>query len=132
MTAWTQTVDTTNLSNTTLVTTAETVVCTLTGISTPMTGRRVRLTAHASIISGASTTSMAVRIRRDSLTGTLVGTSETDTIPGAAGTQADYTILVVDTPAEVANATYVMTVSQTAASANGSVPLASMSATIHN
>lgn len=108
-------------ADTTLVTTAETVIATLGGIGTSAPGRSVKLTGEATITTGTNTTALTFRIRRDSLTGTVVGEANPVQIEAAAGSSEDHDIEVVDTPTgEIYNATYVLTVAQTAASANGS------------
>ena len=62
----------------TLTTTAETVVATLTGVSTNQAGQQLALRGTYNITTGASTTALVTRIRRDSLTGTVVGEVQTD------------------------------------------------------
>ena len=109
-------------ADTTLVTTAETVIATLPGCSTSGPGKKVTLAGEFQITTGTNTTGMTVRIRRDSLTGTLVDEANVVQIETAAGNTEDHDIEVVDTPTgEIYNATYVLTVQQVAASANGSV-----------
>jgi len=109
-------------ADTALVTTAETVVATLTGCSTSGPGKPVRLTGEFQITLGTNATGLTVRIRRDSLTGTLVGEANAVQIETAAASTEDHDIEVTDTPTgEIFNATYVLTVQQVAASANGSV-----------
>jgi hypothetical protein len=49
-----------------------------------------------------------------------VGEANVKQIGTAAGSTEDHDIQVTDTPGEVASQTYVLTVQQTAASANGS------------
>lgn len=113
--------------DTTLVTTAETVVATLTGTSTNQAGQQVALRGKANITLGTSTTAIVSRIRRDSLTGTVVGEVQTEQISSAAGSTEDHEIYREDVGAgEFSGRTYVMTVSQTAASANGTVNNASL------
>lgn len=105
-----------------LVTTAETVVATLGGVSTSGPGRRVSLTGEFQITTGTNTTGLTIRIRRDSLTGALVGEANPVQVEAAAGSTEDHDIEVTDTPTlEIFNANYVLTVQQVAASANGSV-----------
>lgn len=116
-------------ADTTLVTTAETVVATLTGVATPRPGMSVRLHGSYVITLGTNTTAVTTRVRRDSLTGTLVDEAITEQISSAAGSSEGHEIVVTDTgQGELAGATYVLTVAQTAASANGSVLHASLEA----
>lgn len=118
-------------ADTTLVTTAETVVATLSGVAMQRGGQTVRLQGDVVITTGASTTALVLRIREDSLTGTIVDEAETDTLAAAAGSSEDHSIVALHSPAsEVTGKTYVLTVSQTAASANGSVTHASLEATV--
>ncbi len=104
-----------------LVTTAETVVATVTGISNGNAGVPIRLRAIAQLTTGTNTTAVTPRIRRDSLTGTVVNEANPITIGAAAGSTEQFDIDADDpVSGEVANATYVFTLQQTAASANGS------------
>jgi len=104
-----------------LVTTAETVVATVTGISNGNAGVPIRLRAIAQLTTGTNTTGVIPRVRRDSLTGTVVNEANTVTIGAAAGSTEQFDIDCDDPVAgEVANATYVFTLQQVAASANGS------------
>jgi len=104
-----------------LVTTAETVVATVNGISTGQAGVAIRLRAMAQLTTGANTTGVIPRIRRDSLTGTVINEANTVTIGAAAGGTEQFDMDSDDPLAgEVANQTYVFTLQQVAASANGS------------
>lgn len=108
-------------ADTPLVTTAETVIATLTGIGTSGVGRTVRFTGEAAITTGTNTTGLTFRIRRDSLTGTIINETNVEQVEAAAGSTESHDIEADDTPTgEIYNATYVLTVQQAAASANGS------------
>lgn len=116
----------------TLVTTAETVVATLTGVSTGQAGQFIDLRGKANITLGASTTAVVMRVRRDSLTGTVVGEVQTEQISSAAGSTEDHEIFRQESNAgEFVGRTYVVTVSQTAASANGTVNNASLECDVY-
>jgi len=118
-------------ADTTIVTTAETVVATLTGVSVARLGEPVRLHGEFTITTGANTTGLTIRCRRDSLTGALVDEAQTDQIETAAGSTEDHDFVVTDpAPGELANATYVLTVAPVAASANATVTHASLEATV--
>lgn len=118
-----------NTATTTLVTTAETVVATLSGISTRNASEQVNFRSRAEISWGTGTTSGVVRIRRGTgITGTLVSTQPLLTV--AAGNVSGNDPVAIDTPGEVANQSYVLTVQQTAATGNGSVTLGQLQATI--
>lgn len=109
-------------ADTTLVTTAETVVATVTGVSTAQPGQFVDITGFANITLGASTTAVTLRVRRDSLTGTLVGEANAEQDFTAAGSTERHSIFAQEVnPGEFLGRTYVLTVQQTAASANGTV-----------
>lgn len=111
----------------TLVTSAETVVATLTGTSTNQPGQFVGLRGKCNITTGGSTTALVSRIRRDSLTGTQVGETQTEQVKAAAGSSEDVEIYREEAaPGEFSGRTYVMTLSQTGAAANGTVNNASL------
>lgn len=114
----------------TLVTTAETVVCTLTNVTSRKAGQKVHLEGHLNITTGTGTTATVLRVRQDSLTGTVVDTVETDSLAAtAAGNPEDHFIAADFTPAgELSGKTFVLTASQTAAGANGTVNLATLRA----
>ncbi len=113
----------------TLTTTAETVLATVSGVASQRIGQKVRLHGHANITLGTGTTALVFRIREDSLTGTLVDELETDQIATAAGSTEDHEIVMEHAPAgELSNKSYVLTVSQTGASANGTCNHANLKA----
>lgn len=117
--------------DTTLVTTAETVVATLPGVSMSRPGQAVRLHGQVDVTTGGSTTALVLRVRRDSLTGALVDEAKTVQISAAAGSTEDHDIVVTDAPGtELAGQTYVLTVSQTGAAANGTAVHASLEAEV--
>jgi hypothetical protein len=118
------------VADTTLVTTAETVVATIAGVSVPRAGMQVELKGHLSITTGTATTGVTLRFRRDSLTGALVGEAEPDTIAAAVGSTEPYDYQVMDSPGEIQGATYVLTAQQVAATGNGTVIHANAQATV--
>jgi hypothetical protein len=74
---------------------------------------------------------VVLRVRRDSLTGALVDEAITEQIASAAGSTEGHEIVCTDVPgSELAGQTYVLTVSQTAASANGTAVHGSLEATV--
>jgi hypothetical protein len=116
-------------TNVTLVTSAETVVATVSGVSTPRK-TSVTIEGWAQVTTGASTTSLVPRIRRGTdINGTLIGEGNPVTIGAAAGGTEDVEIKVVDSGVDLANGSYVLTVVQTAASANGTSLQAGITAT---
>lgn len=114
----------------TLTTTAETVVATLTGVSSKRAGQRVHLEGHINITTGTSTTAVVLRVRQDSLTGTVVDTVETDSLAAAAAGNPEDHFIEADFAAggELSLKTFVLTASQTGAAANGTVNLAALRA----
>lgn len=126
-----QTFSVTATADTTITTTTETVVATLTGVTVPRPGSKVVLSGMAQVTTGGSTTALTPRIRRGSaITDTLVGEATPNQVQAAAGSTETVTIDTEDTPGEVHNQTYVLTVQQTAAAANGSALQASLTATV--
>jgi hypothetical protein len=118
-------------TDTTLVTTAETVVATLAGVSLPRAGHSVDLEGHVTLATGTATTGLTLRVRRDGLTGALVGETTPDAVEAAAGSVETHDITATDAaPGELANATYVLTAQQVAATGNGNVTHASLEASI--
>jgi hypothetical protein len=118
-------------ADTTLVTTAETVLATLVIPSTPGPGTPVNIRGWAQITLGTGTTAVTMRVRRGAdATGTLIGEANPEQIFTAAGSTESHSIEVRDAPGELANQSYVLTVAQTGASANGSVLQAKLEATV--
>lgn len=118
--------DTTVTSAVTVTTTSETIVATSLAFSTRGPNEQVSIKGWVQMTLGTNTTGLTLRIRRGTTTsGTLVGVATPETV--IAGNTGDFDINVVDTPGDVAGQQYVMTVQQTGASANGSVPQASLS-----
>lgn len=114
----------------TIVTTAETVVATLTNVASTRSGQKIHLEGHVNITTGTGTTGTKLTVRQDSVSGSVVDTVETDTLASpAAGTPEDHYISADFTPTgELSNKTFVLTVTQVAAGANGTVNLASLRA----
>lgn len=114
-------------TDTSLVTTAETVVASVSGTSTNQAGQTVSIRGKANITLGATTTAVVMRVRRDSLTGTVVGEVQTEQISTAAGSTEDHEIYREEVaPGEFSGRTYVITASQTGAGGNGTVNNASV------
>lgn len=118
-------------ADTTITTTTETVLATLSNISTPRAAMKVQLYGNAQVTAGTATTALTPRIRRGTdATGTLIG--EGNPIQGGvtAGSTSSIDIATDDAPADLANASYVLTVQATAATGNGTGVQASLRATI--
>lgn len=114
-------------TDTALVTTAETVVATLTGVSFSRPGQRVDLRGTINVTSGTGTTGFTLRVREDSLTGAVVDEAPVVTLDSAVGAPEDHEVTATHTPAgEIAGKTYVLTVAQVAATANGNVSHATL------
>lgn len=85
----------------------ETVVGTLTGVSTQTADQTVTLLARCSILTQAGGTNVILRLRRTSLTGTLVGEGNPHNI--GASLSAEVEDSFDDIPGDVASLTYVLT-----------------------
>lgn len=108
-------------TDTSIVTTTETILATITSVTTPRNNTRVQLVGKCDITTGTNTTALTFRWRRGAtITDTVVGESNVDQVEAAAGSTEDHVHIVEDTPGDVNAQTYVFTVQQTAASANGS------------
>lgn len=118
-------------ADTTLTTTNETVLATLTGVSTSQPGQTVGLRGSFRLTTGAATTAITPRIREDSLTGAVVGEATAVQIEAAAGSTEDHDIYVEHVnPGEMSGKTYVLTAQQTAATGNGTALNASLEADV--
>lgn len=116
-------------ADTSLVTTAETVVATLAGVSTASPGESLDFSGALVLTTGANTTGVTLRVRQDGLTGALVGEAQADTLFGAAGSVETHTISTTHVnPGEFSGKTYVLTVQQVGATTNGNVTSASLRA----
>lgn len=119
--AWVKRRQTATATNVAVTTTTETVVATLSGVSVDRADVRIALEGWVQLQTGAGTTNVSLRVRRGTdTTGTQVGEVNAEAIGAAAGSVEEFSIAVQDTPGEVASQSYVLTVQQTAATANGS------------
>lgn len=115
-------------ANVTVTNAVETVVATLSGITTDGPGRRIALNGMIEHTTGTSTTAMVLRIRRGTdTTGTVVQTT-TETIEGIVGSTDPYSIEAIDTPGDVNNQAYVLTVQQTGGAGAGTTVTAELTA----
>lgn len=110
----------------TVTTTAETVIATLV-VSTggPFD---VVLQGLCDLTLGGTVSAVTLRVRRDSVTGAVVGQPVQWTIPVATAPRLTMPIAVTDPQRDCASATYVLTVVQAAASSNGTVNMAQLTA----
>jgi hypothetical protein len=113
----------------TITTTTETVVATLGGLNTAPSQSRVAMTGIVNITVGTGGTSVTLRVRRASVSGTVVGVAMSHTV--AAGSNYSLAVQALDSPGEVAGATYVVTVAVTAATGNSTVNYAHLEATTY-
>lgn len=115
------------LADTAIVTVAETVAVTSDAVYLPGKSSRVIVVARALVTLGASTTAVTPRVRRGTLiTDTLVGEANAEQIKTAAGSTEPFDALAIEDVVDLDQVTYVLTVQQTAASANGSILSASI------
>lgn len=120
-------------ADTSLVTVAETVIATLSNVGTTRPGEPIKLRGWAQITTGGSTTALTLRIRRDSLSGAVVGEGNPENVSAAAGSTESHEIVTQDSFAgEVPSQTYVLTAQQTGAAANGSCLQALLEAEVGN
>lgn len=106
----------------------ETVVATLGGVVTPFVNQNVTLFGQVLDTSGTTTTAVVVRIRRASLTGTLVNDQTGQTVEAAAGSTNLYEASGVDTPGEITGGIYVLTVQHTGGGTGGTTVYAILNA----
>ena len=98
----------------------ETVVLTSAGVSTPGPNATVELHGVVNITTGTGGTAVVVNVRRGATaSGTEVGTATTDT--STAGDKYTIPFSIEDTPGDVAGLVYSVTVTETGASADGTV-----------
>lgn len=115
------------VSDTTLVTTAETVAAVIGNVSNQSADGVIRFTGYAAVLGGTNTTLVTARVRRgNGITGTIVGEADPLTLVGAG--QLGIPISCEDTPGEVGGVPYSLTIQLTGASANGTVLAASLTA----
>jgi len=108
-------------ADTSIVTTTETVLATVSNVSTSRGGSKVTLVGSVQMTVGASVTALTFRWRRGTdATGTLIGEANAVQIETAAGSTEDHVHTVEDAGVDLVNASYVLTVQQTAATGNGS------------
>lgn len=94
----------------------ETVVATLAGVTAEFAQQAVEFIATVAFTPGAATTSVTLRIRRDSLVGALVDTADVHAGDVQPSKLSALPVMKVDSGREPAGATYVLTL-QGAASA---------------
>lgn len=113
-----------------IVGSTEIVVATLNGVVTPLGAQTVQLRGGAFVTTGSTTTAVVVRIRRQSLTGTLVGDQTGQGVVTAAAQSNWYDVGGSDVPGEVTGFTYVLTVSNTGGGTGGTTVTAYLNAVV--
>ena len=110
-----------------VVTVNETILAQV-NVSVDNASANILLEGNVDITTGAATTALTVQVRRGAtLAGPVVGVAE---VPGAgAAARVVVPLQVIDSPGEVAGQVYSLTVTQTAATGNGTVNSASLTAT---
>jgi hypothetical protein len=106
----------------TVPTTTETVLATLGPFNENMAGefaQGVACDGNINLTAGTGATAVTMRIRRGGLTGTLIGVASVQTV--TAGNVVNIPIAELDPTLVQVGVTYVVTLQQTAASANGTV-----------
>lgn len=88
-------------------------------------GQGVSIDGMVDITTGASTTAVVLRVRRDSVTGTIVG-AVTHTLAAAALGAIPFDFLDTVATALVGSPVYVLTAQQTGGTANGTATVATM------
>lgn len=108
------------VANVNVVNAVETVAQNSPAVSLTYDGDSVNVSGTVDITTGATTTAVVIRCRRgNGITGTVVGTSETDTLGAAVSAPISFDFL--DNPGAVAGQVYSITVQQTGGSSNGTV-----------
>ena len=123
-----QILQTNNTGTQSITTTTETVIATLTNINSRGSNYPINLAASAVFAINASTTSVTMRLRLGTVTGTVIGAAQVVS-GGVAGdiSAGDGSIGATYTPSlEVAGLTVVLTIQAAAAAANWNVTYANI------
>lgn len=120
---------TTSTATQTITANTETVIATLAAVNSRSAGSSISLSGAALFVVQAATTITTARIRKDSLTGSVVGVAQPIGGTAASQTGADIAIGAVDSPSgEIAGQIYVLTIQATSAGANWNVTFAQLQA----
>lgn len=109
----------------------EAVIATLSGVVTPYGPQTVRLIGRTLLTSGSTTTAVVLRIRRASLTGTLVDNQTGQSVITAAASTNIYEVDGDDTPGDVTGFVYVLTAQQTGGGTGGTTVYSSLDAFVY-
>ena len=119
------------IANATTTNNGETVIAQVTNVSNYAAGNRVHLRGWANITPGATTSALTFRLRRGvDATGLLIGTASAEGAGFTVGQADDWSVEGQETPPEIAGASYVLTVQQTAGTAGGTVNAVELTATV--
>jgi hypothetical protein len=116
-------------SSQTVTTTAETLVAQVKEINTSGLQRNVAMLGIVNITVGTGGTSITLRVRRESVSGYVVGVATSHTV--AAGSTYSLAIQAIDQPGEISRAVYVLTVTVAGATGNSTVNYAHLGATVY-
>lgn len=101
---------------------AETVVCSIGGVSSTLPGQSIKLHGWVNFAAGTDASACAVQIRKDSVSGTALGTGATvGIVPDAEGLGIQCTYDTQDVNENVGGAVYVLTLLVADASAVSTV-----------
>lgn len=131
-TVWQQILNTIQAGAQTITANTETVIATLGNVFSRSVGAPITLNGYCQFAVQAATTDLKVRIRADSLTGTVLNTQPAEWTGTAATVSQDQLSIVAQDPASVEyyNKTYVLTIQATAAGASWNVNMATLQALI--
>lgn len=109
-------------ANTTVVTTAETVAASVSGIREVLSDCRVVVLGFFEMTTGANTTDLKIGVRRGTAgTGTLIGEANAVTIYAATGSTEQRFIMASESRTNEDSLAYCITVIASGASANGTI-----------
>lgn len=109
-------------TNINVTTTNETIAVTLAGVSSQRAGQKMLVDGFIQITTGANTTGLTIRVRRGATIADLVvGEANIEQVETAAGNTEGHTVSFEDTPGEVGNQTYVLTVQAAGATADATI-----------
>lgn len=109
----------------------ETVIAQVQNVSNYAAGNRVHLRGWANVTPGATTTALTFRLRRGvDATGLLIGQPSVEGAGITVGQADDWSVEGQETPAEIAGASYVLTVQQTGGTGAGTVNAVELTATV--
>lgn len=87
----------------------ETAAMTLPGVTSEFTGQQIAVWAMLAITPGTTATAMTIRIRKETLTGTIVGEATVDAADPVASKLGVFHAWGLDPSADVSGGTYVVT-----------------------